>query len=302
MVKQRFNGTFALEMEEKMLKIVECPRDAMQGIHEFIPTSKKAAYINSLLKVGFDTLDFGSFVSPKAIPQLKDTVEVLNQLDLSSTSTKLLAITGNLRGAKSAVEFDEISYLGFPFSISDTFQKRNINSSIEDSFHRVEELQNLVEQNNKKLVVYISMAFGNPYGDPWDKDIAIHWASRLHKELGISTISLSDTTGVSNPENIAYLFSSLIPELPSVEFGAHLHTTPDTWKEKVASAYQNGCFRFDGAIKGYGGCPMATDKLTGNMPTENLISYFDEVGVETGVNTEAFGKSMLESATVFPLH
>ena len=243
-----------------------------------------------------------SFVSPKAIPQLKDTVDVLSKLELDNTNTKLLAIIGNARGANDASQFDEISYLGFPFSISDTFQKRNINSSIEDSFKRVEEIQNIAAKNNKELVTYISMAFGNPYGDPWDKDIAIYWSSRLYNELGIKIISLSDTTGVSNPVNINYLFSSLIPELPNVEFGAHLHTTPDTWKEKVASAYNSGCRRFDGAIKGYGGCPMAADSLTGNMPTENLLSYFNEIGIETGVNEEAFGNSMLLSSTVFPQH
>ena len=287
---------------DQRLKLIECPRDAMQGIHEFIPTAKKVEYINSLLKVGFDTLDFGSFVSPRAIPQLKDTVDVLSKLELDNTSTQLLAIIGNLRGAKDAAEFDEITYLGFPFSISDTFQKRNINSSIEDSFARIAEIQNLATQKNKQLVAYISMAFGNPYGDPWDKDIAIHWASRLSNELGIQIISLSDTIGVSNPDNIAYLFSSLIPELPEVEFGAHLHTTPDTWEEKVAAAYKNGCSRFDGAIKGYGGCPMAADDLTGNMPTENLLAYFDQIHVATGADKDAFLESMALASSVFPLH
>lgn len=285
-----------------MVKIIECPRDAMQGIKEFISTEKKAAYINSLLKVGFDSLDFGSFVSPKAIPQLSDTVDVLKQLDLDNTNTKLLAITGNLRGAKEASQFDEITYLGFPFSISDTFQRRNINSTIDDSFRRVEEIQNLAVQQGKELVVYISMAFGNPYGDPWDKDIAIHWASKLYNELGVKIVSLSDTIGVSNPDNIKYLFSSLIPELPEVEFGAHLHTTPDTWKEKVVAAYESGCMRFDGAIKGLGGCPMAKDELTGNMATENLLHYFKEKNIDLKIDENAFQESMMMSASVFPLH
>lgn len=282
------------------MKLIECPRDAMQGIHEFIPTEKKVAYINSLLKVGFDTIDFGSFVSPKAIPQLRDTAQVLDQLDLSDSKSKLLAIIANVRGAQDAVEFDEISYLGFPFSISETFQQRNTNASIAESLTRVEEIQDLCVRNNKELVVYISMAFGNPYGDEWSSDVAIAWTKRL-AGLGIKIIALSDTIGVSNPENISFLFSRLVPEFPRIEIGAHLHTTPDTWEEKVHAAYSNGCKRFDSAIKGFGGCPMATDKLTGNMPTEKLLSYFTKNKIVTGINEQAFNDSLLLAGTTFPI-
>lgn len=285
----------------KDLKIIECPRDAMQGIKTFIPTEKKINYINQLLKVGFHTLDFGSFVSPEAIPQLRDTKEILSKLNWEESSSELLAIVGNLRGAKEAAEFEQVGVLGFPFSISDTFQKRNINSSVADSFHRAEELHNQAVKSGKELVVYISMAFGNPYNDPWNKDIVIEWAHKLHTELEISTISLSDTIGAADPTTIDYLFKALIPELPNVEFGAHLHTTPDTWKEKVEAAYLAGCLRFDGAIKGYGGCPMAKDDLTGNMPTENLLSYFDEQEVELGLNKTAFQESMELAVNTFPL-
>jgi len=271
----------------------------MQGIHEFIPTEKKVAYINSLLKAGFDTIDFGSFVSPKAIPQLRDTAQVLEQLDLSSTTSKLLAIIANVRGAQDAVEFEEISYLGFPFSISETFQQRNTNSSIAESLTRVEEIQDLCVRNRKELVVYISMAFGNPYDDEWSSDIAILWTKRLAK-MGIKIIALSDTIGVSNPENISFLFSKLVPEFPGIEIGAHLHTTPDTWEEKINAAYTSGCRRFDSAIKGYGGCPMATDKLTGNMATENLLSFFRKKNIPTGIDEKAFSEAMLLSGTIFP--
>ena len=281
------------------MKLIECPRDAMQGINEFIPTEKKVAYINSLLKVGFDTIDFGSFVSPKAIPQLRDTAQVLDQLDLNNTTSKLLAIIANVRGAQDAVEFDEISYLGFPFSISETFQQRNTNASISESLTRVEEIQDLCVRNNKELVVYISMAFGNPYGDEWSSDVAIAWTKRL-AGLGIKTIALSDTIGVSNPENISFLFSKVVPEFPRIEIGAHLHTTPDTWEEKVHAAYSNGCKRFDSAIKGFGGCPMAADKLTGNMPTEKLLSYFEKHKIATGINEQAFDEALLFAGTTFP--
>jgi hydroxymethylglutaryl-CoA lyase len=281
-----------------MVKLIECPRDAMQGLHDFIPTATKAAYINQLLKVGFDTIDFGSFVSPKAIPQLKDTAEVLSKLDLSATKSKLLAIIANTRGANDAVLFEEIDYLGFPFSISETFQQRNTNSSISQSLKTVEEVQSLCVKHNKKLVVYISMAFGNPYGDKWNSDIVINWTKKL-ADLGIEIIALSDTIGVSNKENISYLFSNIIPEFATVEIGAHLHTTPDTWKEKIVAAYENGCRRFDGAIKGFGGCPMATDKLTGNMPTENLVHYFNEINVNTNIDTIEFEKSLLAANKVF---
>ncbi|HTL83422.1 MAG TPA: hydroxymethylglutaryl-CoA lyase [Bacteroidia bacterium] len=280
------------------VQLIECPRDAMQGIHDFIPTEKKISYINSILKCGFDTVDFGSFVSPKAIPQLRDTAEVLSKLEL--TKSKLLAIIANVRGAEDAVKFDEISYLGYPFSISETFQLRNTNATIEGSLKRVEEIQQLCMQKNKKLVVYISMAFGNPYGDPWNADIAIQWTKKL-SEMGIEIIALADTIGVSNPENINYLFSNIIPEFPKLTIGAHLHTTPDTWKEKVEAAWNSGCRRFDSAIKGFGGCPMATDKLTGNMPTESVLSFLQEKKVESGIDMNNFGKAMAEAGSVFPL-
>ncbi|MBL4624256.1 MAG: hydroxymethylglutaryl-CoA lyase [Flavobacteriales bacterium] len=274
------------------IKIVECPRDAMQGIHEFIPTETKTEYINSLLKAGFDTIDFGSFVSPKAIPQLVDTANVLAALNLVESNSKLLAIVANKLGAEDACNFEEIDYLGFPFSISETFQQRNTNSSIEESLRRVEHIQSLCLQHNKTMVVYISMAFGNPYGDKWNPEVAIKWTTKLVKDLDIEVIALADTTGVSNPENISELFGSIIPEFPSIEIGAHLHTTPETWEEKVDAAVKSGCTRFDSAIKGFGGCPMAADDLTGNMPTENLLSYFDKNSQNTGINNEAFEDSM----------
>ncbi len=282
-----------------MVKLIECPRDAMQGIKEFIPTEKKAAYINQLLKAGFDTLDFGSFVSPKAIPQMRDTREVLGRLDLSLSPTKLLAIVANQRGAQDAAQFAEINYLGYPFSISETFQLRNTNATIEESIERVQQIQDICLAHDKELVVYISMGFGNPYGDPWNIEAVQKWVGRL-AGMGIHILQLSDTIGVANPQNISYLFSNLIPAYPDIEFGAHFHTTPDKWKEKVVAAYQNGCYRFDGAIKGYGGCPMAKDDLTGNMPMENLVRYFEEQGVASGVQREAFLEAMSMAAEVFP--
>jgi hydroxymethylglutaryl-CoA lyase len=282
------------------MKLIECPRDAMQGIHEFIATEKKVAYINSILKVGFDTIDFGSFVSPKTIPQMRDTAQVLEQLDLSTSKSKLLAIIANVRGAQDAVEFEEINYLGFPFSISETFQQRNTNSSISESLIRVEEINDLCIRNKKELVVYISMAFGNPYNDEWSSDVVINWTKRL-AQMGIKIIALSDTIGVSNPQNISFLFSKIIPEFTEVEIGAHLHTTPDTWEEKINAAYTNGCRRFDSAIKGYGGCPMATDKLTGNMPTENLLSYFNKKNIDTDIDNRAFEEAMNMAANIFPI-
>ena len=281
-----------------MIKLIECPRDAMQGIKPFIPTTTKVQYINQLLKVGFDTIDFGSFVSPKAIPQMKDTSDVLKGLDLTNTSSKLLAIVANLRGGKAAVEFEEIQYLGYPFSISETFQLRNTNATIEESLERVQAIQDLCIAHNKTMVVYISMGFGNPYGDPWNVEIAHKWVDRLYN-MGITIFQLSDTIGVANPANISYLFSNLIPMYPKVEFGAHFHTTPQKWKEKVKAAYENGCKRFDGALKGYGGCPMAKDKLTGNMPTENLIHYFKEVGVTDFLEDAAFGEAMHTANELF---
>lgn len=280
------------------LQLVECPRDAMQGIHEFIPTEKKAAYINQLLKCDFDTLDFGSFVSPKAIPQLRDTAEVLEALDLGISNTKLLAIVANKRGAEDALNFGEIEYLGYPFSISETFQMRNTNATIAESLARVDEIQALCIKKKRKLVVYLSMGFGNPYGDPWNPEVVIHWTKELSWR-GIETIALADTIGISNPDNITQLFSNLIPEFPRVKIGAHLHTTPDTWKEKVEAAWNAGCRRFDSAVKGFGGCPMAEDKLTGNMPTEKLLSFFAEKKIATGINDTEFAKAMIASSEVF---
>ena len=277
------------------MKIIECPRDAMQGISAFIPTDIKAAYINQLLEVGFDTIDFGSFVSPKAIPQLKDTAQVLAQLDLENTNSKLLSIIVNTRGATDACKFQEINYLGFPLSVSEQFQQRNTNKSIAQALSDVEEIQNLAVKNNKELVVYLSMAFGNPYGENYHPDIVAELTEKLH-QLEIGIVALSDTIGVSSPTNIAPLFSTLIQEYPSIEFGAHFHTTPDKWEEKVESAYQNGCRRFDAALKGYGGCPMAKDDLVGNMPTEKLITYFTE---DLGLNPLELEKSLALSGSVF---
>ena len=277
------------------MKIIECPRDAMQGISEFIPTDVKAAYINQLLKVGFDTIDFGSFVSSKAIPQLKDTAQVLARLDLENTNSKLLSIIANTRGATDACKFQEINYLGFPLSVSEQFQQRNTNKSIDESLKSVEEIQNLAIKNNKELVVYLSMAFGNPYAENYHPDIVAELTEKLH-QLEIGIVALSDTIGVSNPTNIAPLFSTLIQEYPTIEFGAHFHTNTDKWEEKVESAYQNGCRRFDAALKGYGGCPMAKDVLVGNMPTEKLITYFTE---DLGLNPLEMEKSLALSSTVF---
>lgn len=279
------------------IKLVECPRDAMQGWEEFIPTGQKIRYLNSLLKVGFHTLDFGSFVSPKAIPQLRDTEEVLAGLDLSSTKTKLLAIVANVRGAEQALNHDEISFLGFPFSVSEEFQKRNTNSTIEESLMRVEEIQKLCIKKNKSLVIYISMGFGNPYGEPWNAEIVIKWVRRL-SAMGIKIIALSDTVGVSNPVNISSLFTQLIPEVKEVEFGAHLHSNPLTWLEKVEAAYQSGCKRFDSALKGIGGCPMANDDLVGNLATENLVSYFKGIQ-DLQLQDAAFRDSLAIAAEIF---
>ncbi len=255
------------------MKIIECPRDAMQGYEKFIPTENKIKYINQLLKVGFDTIDFGSFVSPKAIPQLKDTEDVLNGLNFDFTSSKLLAIIANYRGANDACNFEQIDYLGFPLSVSQEFQKRNTNKSINQALHVLEKIQVLCLKNKKKLVVYLSMAFGNPYSENYHPDLVASLTKKLN-DLEINIVALSDTIGVSNTANITPLFTTLIKEYPFIEFGAHFHTTTENWKEKVVAAYKSGCKRFDGALKGYGGCPMANDKLVGNMPTENLVSYF----------------------------
>ena len=281
-----------------MIQVVECPRDAMQGIKAFIPTEKKAEYINMLLKVGFHTIDFGSFVSPKAIPQMRDTAAVLSKLNLDDTNSKLLAIIANSRGAEEASSFDEIQYLGYPFSVSETFQQRNTNRSIEDSLVLVEEMQNLCVSRNKNLVVYLSMAFGNPYSESWDVDIVAKWSEVL-ANMGIKTLALSDTIGVSSKETITPLFSQLIPEFDEVTFGAHLHTTPQTWKEKVLAAYYAGCTRFDTAIQGFGGCPMAKDDLTGNMPTEKLLSFLNEQKEDAGLNALAFESAFNKSIEVF---
>jgi len=280
------------------VKLIECPRDAMQGIKPFIPTESKARYIQSLLSCGFDTIDFGSFVSPKAIPQMRDTAEVLSQLDLSETSSKLLAIVANLRGAKDAVQFDEIDYLGFPFSISENFQMRNTHKTIDESIEVLQAIINLAYQANKQVVAYLSMGFGNPYGDPWNPDIVAEWTEKL-SEMGIEILSLSDTIGSSRGDVISHLFSSLIPKYPQIEFGAHLHTTPSSWHEKVDAAYQSGCRRFDSAILGYGGCPMAKDDLTGNMPTEKLLSYLNTKKANHGVKMTRFESAYNKALDIF---
>ncbi len=284
-----------------MIHITECPRDAMQGIKEFIPTDVKADYINKLLKVGFDVLDFGSFVSPYAIPQMKDTPLVISKLDLSTTQTKLLSIVANMRGAMDACFFDEVSILGFPFSVSETFQQRNTNSSIEQSLNTVEQMKNLCDQRGKTLLVYLSMGFGNPYGDAWSPEIVTNWANKI-AEMGIKNIALADTVGSANPEDIKSVFSYLIPALPNVEFGAHLHTKPNDWHSKVDAAYTAGCRRFDSAMKGFGGCPMADDKLTGNFATENLLAYCQQNNIETGLDIPAFDVAMIEAQSVFVGH
>jgi hydroxymethylglutaryl-CoA lyase len=267
----------------------------MQGIKKNIPTDKKIEYLNLLLSSGFDTLDFGSFVSPKAIPQMADTPEIIDKLEESKT--KLLAIIANVRGAEEACKYDKISYLGYPFSISETFQLRNTNSTISQSLSNVDEIQNLCVKHNKQLVVYLSMAFGNPYQDEWSEDIAVHWCGKL-SERGIKIIALSDTVGVSNQHNINLLFSSLIKSLPSVEFGAHLHTTPNTWEEKIKAAFAAGCRRFDGAIGGYGGCPMAKDELTGNMPTEKMLKWFLSEGENLEVDLKKIDNAGLYASSI----
>lgn len=280
------------------IKIIECPRDAMQGIKDFIPTERKVQYIQSLLRVGFDTIDFGSFVSPKAIPQMIDTAEVLAKLDLSDTVSKMLAIVANIRGAEEASQYKEIDYLGYPFSISENFQMRNTHKTIAQSVVTLQEILNIADKTKKQVVAYLSMGFGNPYGDPWNVDIVGEWTERLGK-MGVKIISLSDTIGSSNPENIEYLFSNLIPKFPEIEFGAHLHTTPDSWFEKVDAAYRSGCRRFDGAIQGFGGCPMAKDELTGNMPTEKLVSFFTSRKTKNDLNALSFESAYNEASKIF---
>ena len=280
------------------VKIIECPRDAMQGIKTFIPTANKVTYIQSLLRVGFDTIDFGSFVSSKAIPQMQDTAEVLAQLDLSKTRSKLLAIIANTQGAEVACNYSEIQYLGFPFSISENFQMRNTHKTIAQSLVSLEEILNLADAKNKQVVAYLSMGFGNPYGDPWNTEIVGEWTEKL-AAMGVTILSLSDTIGSSTPEMISYLFSNLIPAYPEIEFGAHLHTTPDSWFEKIDAAYKSGCLRFDGAIQGFGGCPMATNHLTGNMPTEKLLSYFTTQKTTTNLSPMSFESAYNEASKVF---
>jgi len=280
------------------VKIIECPRDAMQGIKTFIPTANKVTYIQSLLRVGFDTIDFGSFVSSKAIPQMQDTAEVLAQLDLSQTQSKLLAIIANTQGAEAACAFPEIQYLGFPFSISENFQMRNTHKTISQSLVSLQEILNLADAKNKQVVAYLSMGFGNPYGDPWNTEIVGEWTEKL-ATMGVKIVSLSDTIGSSTPEMISYLFSNLIPAYPAIEFGAHLHTTPDSWFEKIDAAYKAGCRRFDGAIQGFGGCPMATNHLTGNMPTEKLLSYFTAQKATTNLSPMSFESAYNEASKVF---
>src|SRR6056297_2902092 len=283
------------------IKLIECPRDAMQGIKTFIPTEKKVQYIQSLLRCGFDTIDFGSFVSPKAIPQMADTAEVLSRLDLSRTQSKLLAIVANTRGAQDASQHPEIKYLGYPFSISENFQMRNTHKTIAESVETLQEILNIAGKTNKEVVAYLSMGFGNPYGDPWNVEIVGEWTEKL-ADMGTSILSLSDTIGTSTPEVIQYLFSNLIPKYPEIEFGAHLHTTPTKWHEKVDAAYKAGCRRFDGAVQGFGGCPMAKDELTGNMPTEKMLSYFTAEKADTGVNWMVFEAAFNKATELFSVY
>ena len=280
------------------IKLIECPRDAMQGWKTFIPTEKKIEYINSLLKVGFDTIDFGSFVSPKAIPQMADTKEVVRSLESGAGRTKLLAIIANLRGAEEASMFDNITYLGFPFSVSETFQKKNTNSSIQESLKRVEEIQGLCIKNKKQLVIYISMGFGNPYGDRYSEEIVFEWVNQL-VGMGIEIISLADTVGLATPEQVYDMTEYLIDSLPGIEIGVHLHSKPTNWKEKLEAAMKAGCKRFDGALKGIGGCPMANDELIGNMNSELMINYFEENNWLNNLNKEALEKSLRLASEIF---
>ena len=285
-------------MSNQSIKIIECPRDAMQGWKNFIPTGKKIEYINSLLEIGFDTIDFGSFVSPKAIPQMADTKKVLKGLRFSTTRSKLLAIVANVRGAEEASAYHEITYLGFPFSVSETFQQRNTNSSIAESLTRVEEIQNICTKNNKRLVIYISMGFGNPYGDMYSEEIVFSWVNKI-VERGIKTISLADTVGLATPEQVYSMTKYLIKQLPGVEIGAHLHSKPDNWKEKLDAAVNAGCKRFDGALNGFGGCPMANDDLVGNMRTEWMIDYFKRKELSNDFNADALAKSLQLASEIF---
>lgn len=287
-------------MMEK-IKLIECPRDAMQGIKTFIPTDTKVQYIQAILRCGFDTIDFGSFVSPKAIPQMADTAEVLSKLDLSTTTSKLLAIVANTRGAQDAAAHPEINYLGYPFSISENFQMRNTHKTIAESVKTLQEILDIADSSGKEVVAYLSMGFGNPYGDPWNVEIVGDWTEKL-AAMGVKILSLSDTIGSSSPEIIKYLFSNLIPKYPEVEFGAHLHTTPSKWHEKVDAAYKAGCRRFDGAIQGFGGCPMAKDELTGNMPSEKMLSYFNSKKADSNIKMTSFESAFNEASKIFNVY
>jgi hydroxymethylglutaryl-CoA lyase len=282
----------------KDIKLIECPRDAMQGWKNFIPTEEKIVYINQLLKVGFDTLDFGSFVSSKNIPQMADTREVVQHLDLQNTKTKLLAIIANKRGAEEAASFQQIHYLGFPFSISPTFQKRNTNSTIEESFQTVIDLKNICNEKNKQSVIYISMAFGNPYHDDYNEEIVLDWIKKIVAQ-GIQIISLADTVGIASPLQVASLTKKVSASFPEIETGVHLHSTGDNWKQKIDAALQNGCTRFDGALKGVGGCPMAEDELVGNMNSELMIPYFKELGVLKNINEKELQTAIQMASKIF---
>jgi hydroxymethylglutaryl-CoA lyase len=287
-------------MENRTVKLIECPRDAMQGLKDLIPTDVKVRYLNELLQVGFDTIDIGSFVSPKAIPQMADTAEVLARIDRSGSRSRLLVIIANERGAEEAAKQEAVDFLGYPFSISETFQQRNTNTSIEGSWGRIARIADIARAGGKELVVYISMAFGNPYGDPWSAEVALHWVDQLVNELDVRIIALSDTVGVARPADIAAMFTALIPALPHVEFGAHLHCRPDNWKLKTDAAWNAGCRRFDGAIKGYGGCPMAEDELVGNLQMELFARSLEKKGIDTGLNLDQLGKCVAEAGRVFP--
>jgi hydroxymethylglutaryl-CoA lyase len=280
------------------VKIIECPRDAMQSIKTFIPTKTKLSYLQSVVDVGFDVVDIGSFVSPKAIPQLSDTSSIIDSIDLSNSNSELLVIVANKRGASNASKFEKIDFLGYPFSISENFQMRNTNKTIKDSEYELAEIISIAKKVNKKVVVYLSMCFGNPYGDPWNLDIVNHWVYKLSK-MGVNDISLSDTIGSSNPESIKSIFNSVLKNHADIEFGAHLHSDPISWYDKVDSAFHAGCRRFDGAIKGFGGCPMASNKLVGNMPTEKILSYLNTKKISNNVNSLRFESCYNQSLEIF---
>ncbi|MFS8616275.1 MAG: hydroxymethylglutaryl-CoA lyase [Solitalea sp.] len=285
-------------MPADKIELIECPRDAMQGFEQFIPTGKKINYLNQLLQVGFHTLDFGSYVSPSVIPQMRDTAEVLRGLDMDGSPTRLLAIVANERGAREAAAEEKITWLGFPLSVSETFQQRNTNSSISESLDRVARIQELCLKSNKSLAIYLSMGFGNPYGDPWNPETVLELAEQV-VSLGVKTISLADTVGVATPALIGKLYDQLIPALPQITWGAHFHTETHNWKPKIEAAWQAGCRRFDGALKGYGGCPMAADTLLGNMATENLIEFVREKGNAPAVNQPALDQALATALEIF---